>query len=263
MNHPEHEWEQQREQLSALLDNELSAQERAALEAHLDDCDWCRVELESLRRTRILLHALPQPALPRNFTLPLEPIAAAASSRAMPRPEPAPVLRAAAAPAAAQRLTSLPGGRTVARRRPVQVLQWLSAIAAVVGIVVFLSGFFSTLPIGGHTANTAAFSSSNQGEQDAGAPGTTSPTHVPNVKTPSDTATGAETPAPTPPAPTVARPSSTPGSTPGTASGQNGAAGGSSGSPPLGQIISTTSVGLFLLFLSACGFTISWMLRRR
>ena len=72
MEHLEHDWEQQREQLSALLDNELDEQERAELETHLPTCVECRAELESLRRTKALVRALPQPALPRSFALPLE-----------------------------------------------------------------------------------------------------------------------------------------------------------------------------------------------
>src|SRR5215469_2868009 len=70
--HPIHssEWERQREQLSALIDGELSAAERAGLERHLGGCAQCQAELAQLRRVRVLLGALPAPAVPRSFTLP-------------------------------------------------------------------------------------------------------------------------------------------------------------------------------------------------
>jgi len=248
VNHPEHAWEQQREQLSALLDNGLSAQERAALEAHLEDCSQCRVELESLRRTRALLRALPQPALPRSFTLPLKP---AAPERQVPGAQQAPV------PSAARRLTGLPVSRTYALRRPVQVLQWLSAIAAVLGIVILLSGVFSTLHVGGGAANSALSGTLNQGDKNGSATGPQSPTHSPNVNTPSTAGADEGTPAPTPPAPTLTPPSPTPGA----GFGQHTS--GGSASSLSGYIFSTTSVGLFLLLLSVCGFAISWALRRR
>ena len=253
MNHPAHDWEQQREQLSALLDNELSAQERAALETHLESCDWCRDELESLRRTRALLRALPQPALPRSFILPLEPAAMTEPQRAAPalRPAPVPV-------AAAQRRTNLPGGRAPNRHRPVQVLQWLSAIAAVLGIVFLLSGVFSTFSNGRTTASNASVSNSAQGgAQDTGAPRPTSPTHLPYASPPPETGTGAGTPAPT-----AEKTTATPRPTSGTAPGQSGSQGASSSSP-LGQIVSTTSIGLLLLVLSVGGFITTWALRRR
>jgi anti-sigma factor RsiW len=67
------DWELQRERLSASLDGELTAAERAALDAHLPGCDECQRELAALRQTRALLRALPAPALPRAFTLPETP----------------------------------------------------------------------------------------------------------------------------------------------------------------------------------------------
>gem|GEM_PF-3258205 len=48
------------EELSAYLDGELSSQERAALEAHLERCPRCREELASLRAVSTLVASLPQ-----------------------------------------------------------------------------------------------------------------------------------------------------------------------------------------------------------
>lgn len=78
------DWDAQRERLSAYLDGELPASERAALDAHLPDCAQCQRELAALRQTRALLGALPAPALPRDFRLPAQPTIAATSRRRPP-----------------------------------------------------------------------------------------------------------------------------------------------------------------------------------
>jgi len=52
--------------LSALLDDELTDRERAAVGAHLVDCAHCRDELDSLRVTRALLRGAPVRALPQH-----------------------------------------------------------------------------------------------------------------------------------------------------------------------------------------------------
>ena len=57
------------EMLSAFLDNQVGPAERARIESHLHTCAVCRRELESLRCTVALLHALPRVATPRAFTL--------------------------------------------------------------------------------------------------------------------------------------------------------------------------------------------------
>jgi len=55
--------------LSAFLDHQATAAERARLEAHLRDCAVCREELDSLRQTVMLLRALSRVPVPRAFTL--------------------------------------------------------------------------------------------------------------------------------------------------------------------------------------------------
>lgn len=76
------DWDVQRERLSAYLDSELATSERAGVQAHLADCEQCQRELAALRQTRDLLRALPAPALPRAFALPLSP--SPSERRAMP-----------------------------------------------------------------------------------------------------------------------------------------------------------------------------------
>ncbi|MGH2544463.1 MAG: anti-sigma factor family protein [Ardenticatenaceae bacterium] len=55
------------ELLSAYLDDEVGAAERARVEGHLQACEACRLELESLQWTVNLLRRLPVAPLPRTF----------------------------------------------------------------------------------------------------------------------------------------------------------------------------------------------------
>jgi anti-sigma factor RsiW len=66
--------------LSAYLDNQLSAGERARVGAHLRTCDRCQADLESLRYTQRVLRAMPEIRAPRSFALTPEQ-----GARALPR----------------------------------------------------------------------------------------------------------------------------------------------------------------------------------
>lgn len=57
------------DRLSAYLDRQVAPAERGQIEAHLQACAACRSELESLRQTVALLHALPRVTPPRALTL--------------------------------------------------------------------------------------------------------------------------------------------------------------------------------------------------
>lgn len=154
------------EQLSALLDGEISAEERTQWEAHLATCQRCQQELASLRQTVALLRALPQPALPRSFELPAEsaePVALFAGTRqaASPTPQRAPERRRQ--------------GKPYLRL----AFRTLSAVAAIIGIVFCLSGIVPALTQGGATTTSAipssasnAASSSGQGQKPATPAGT-------------------------------------------------------------------------------------------
>lgn len=63
------ERERRDELLSAYLDGQLGARERARLEARLAADPALRAELEALRRTVVLVHDLPSVPIPRNFIL--------------------------------------------------------------------------------------------------------------------------------------------------------------------------------------------------
>jgi anti-sigma factor RsiW len=60
------------EQFSALLDQQLSAQEQSLCQAHLTTCDSCQQQLAELQQTVLLVRGLPQAPLPRSFVLPIE-----------------------------------------------------------------------------------------------------------------------------------------------------------------------------------------------
>lgn len=53
-----------------MLDDQLSVQELESVQNHLTSCLRCQQEAAELKQTVRLLHALPEPALPRSFALP-------------------------------------------------------------------------------------------------------------------------------------------------------------------------------------------------
>jgi hypothetical protein len=126
------------EQLSAYLDGQLSSQELSTWDTHLNTCQECQQTLAELRETVALLHALPQPALPRSFILPVDSVA----------PRPAPI----------QPLTPIPL-HAVPRRRAWSfymqgMVRTVSTIAAILGIVFLLSGLIGIGPARGGGAST-------------------------------------------------------------------------------------------------------------
>ena len=58
--------------LNGWIDDALTPGERTMVESHLEHCDRCRTELESLRLVKRLLAELPEPDLPRSFALTVE-----------------------------------------------------------------------------------------------------------------------------------------------------------------------------------------------
>ncbi|HEU4783006.1 MAG TPA: zf-HC2 domain-containing protein [Ktedonobacterales bacterium] len=121
--------EYRQEQLSAALDGMLAPEEQAALDEHLAGCEMCTREREELRQVRMLLRAMPEPALPRSFLLPTEGELAAPHR---------PSRTAERAPSTAPNVTPL---RQPTRRpsRTLQVTRWIGTIAAVLGMALFLS----------------------------------------------------------------------------------------------------------------------------
>ncbi len=145
------------EQLSALLDREASAEEQAQWQAHLSTCPQCQGALTALRQTVAMLHSLPQPTLPRSFILPVEvaePQPALSRSFALPVDAVEPI----SPPIAAAPIPIRPSRR---RLNPYVrgVLRTVSALAAMIGVVFFLSGVLPALRYGGGTSSTATSSS--------------------------------------------------------------------------------------------------------
>jgi hypothetical protein len=140
------------EQLSALLDKQLSPQEWAVCQAHLRACQQCQVVLADLQQTSALLRALPQPELPRSFVLPATITSPAGE---ISRPEVrAPVMQ-------------ITRGRSRTWPRYLRYsTRVISTIAAALGIIFIISGLLVSLPRSGTTTGSApvtAPSSSNAG----------------------------------------------------------------------------------------------------
>ena len=127
------------EQLSAFLDKELSPQEQAIVDAHLDTCQRCQLVLADLRQTVAMLRALPTVEVPRSFTLPAR-IAAVQEQPAPGNPVVIPISQ-----------------RKRARRNGLQgVIRAMSALAAILGLIFILSSFAATLPQGSATSSTSS-----------------------------------------------------------------------------------------------------------
>lgn len=146
------------EQLSAFLDKQLSPQEQAVFDAHLRTCPQCQYNLADLQRTIALLRALPQVAVPRSFMLPAQPALVPAGSDSQSRRVP------------------LDNSQRVKRHIFRRSFGALSTIAAVLGIVFLLAGFFSALPHGGTSSATSSPTyPSNQGATSGKTIGTPGP----------------------------------------------------------------------------------------
>ena len=53
--------------LAAYVDGDLDAARCAAVDQHCEQCDDCRVVVDTLRKTVALYRQLPPPSLPNNF----------------------------------------------------------------------------------------------------------------------------------------------------------------------------------------------------
>lgn len=141
-------------QLSAFIDGQLSPEEQAQSEAHLSNCEVCQQQLAELRQTVALLHALPQPPLPRSFTLPI------AESAAIPR------VTRPARPLAP--ITPLPR-RNGWPNYVTGAVRAVSTLAAVLGIVFLLSGLLGTvIHGGGSSASTTSSGGTSSGQNKGG-----------------------------------------------------------------------------------------------
>lgn len=156
--HP-NDWERQREQLSAYIDGELSAAERAELERHIPGCPECQEALGELRRVHDLLAALPMPKAPRSFALPLDTLRDTRPDAPQP-----------------------PARQPAPRRSRARLTQWAGAIAATIGLFLLLGGVASGLL--GFNARPHAAAGQSGDNRATGAQSQTTGTTTPASTTP-------------------------------------------------------------------------------
>ena len=157
------DWERQREQLSAYIDGELSAAERAELERHIPRCPECQEALGELRRVHDLLAALPMPKAPRSFALPLDTRLPARPAQSSPQ-------------------------QIATRRSRAGLIQWAGAIAATIGLFLLLGSVVTGLP-GFTSEQHAASGGRNSDTTLTGAQSQTPAATTPGQRTPDFNAT--------------------------------------------------------------------------
>jgi Putative zinc-finger len=157
------------EQLSALLDKQLSQEEEAVFSAHLRTCIQCQGVLADLRQTVSLLHALPQASVPRSFVLPV------GIAPVQERPVIVPTTN----------ITPFPAARTRSRGTYIiqRSLRAMSTIAAVLGFIFILSGAITSLPHfgGGGTATSSSSGSAPAATGQHELAGTLTANHAPTA----------------------------------------------------------------------------------
>lgn len=149
------DWHPTSEQLSAMLDNQLSDQEATQCQTHLETCQRCQEEQEALLQTVKLLHALPQAKLPRSFELPLD------FQIEQIEPEPTNITTL---PHNSQINTSKKAGRKNILR---PIFRSLSACAAIIGFFFLLSALLP--PLSHQFLATSSAPASNSSIEDTAA----------------------------------------------------------------------------------------------
>jgi anti-sigma factor RsiW len=166
------------EQFSAYLDGQISSEERTRWDRHLQTCEQCRQGLASLRQTVALLHALPQPALPRSFVLSPESVTRYTQSAAHAQDEIA-IPTSLETHRAARQADSVPKQRRRGVAYMRGTLRALSAFAAAAGILLFLSGLIAAAPRETATSTAGSSSSAAQSQNSQPVPATLKATPEP------------------------------------------------------------------------------------
>lgn len=133
------------EQLSAFLDNQLSSEEQSTVEAHLQNCQQCQDVLAGLRQTVALLHALPQPDVPRSFAL--SPGVSYLQERPQRQDETQQRQR--------EPVTNRTGQRKSGLYYIQRTMRVASALVAVIGLFFLLSTVLPAFPHGGASSATS------------------------------------------------------------------------------------------------------------
>lgn len=147
------------EQLSAFLDNQLSSEEQSIVEAHLQNCQQCQDALAGLRQTVFLLHALPQPDVPRIFAL------SPGVSYLQERPERQSETQQHQRQPVTNQSTSRKSGLSYIQR----TIRAASTLVAVVGLIFLLSTVLPAFPRGGASSTATTGSAPSATSPFAGA----------------------------------------------------------------------------------------------
>lgn len=175
--------------LSAFLDNQLSSGEQSTVEAHLQNCQQCQEALAGLRQTVALLHALPQPDVPRSFAL------SPGVSYLQERPE----RQSEAQQSQRQPVTNQTGQRRSRLYYIQRTIRVASTLVAVVGLIFLLSTVLPAFPRGSSGSATTAGSAPSAMSPNVRNGGSPPATTTPGKLTPDEQgATPVATPA-TPP----------------------------------------------------------------
>lgn len=233
------------EQLSAYLDKALTSEEQEQCKAHLQTCERCQQRLTALRQSASLLHALPQPPLPRSFLLSEDMLSTTSTKPIMLRGN-------------GTMPRALPTRRAVHgwSKTTLTALRSLTALAAVLGLVFLLSSIsFPSGTMNGASMSTASGTSSGVGQ--VSPPGEPQATHQASSLTPQYSATRPAQAVQTPHAAATKQPAYTNSTSPST--------GSPSTQPAPWLDLSNPGVrallGLFLLFLALLGLLL--LLRQR
>jgi hypothetical protein len=138
-----------------MLDDQLSMQELESIQNHLTSCLRCQQEVAELKQTVHLLHALPQPALPRSFALPTTIVHDIPLTITIPHGQQKD-LKKQEETGLATPLT-LTDHRT-SKQRLRKTLRACSALAVAAGMLFVLSGLLNTIPFAQNLDVTSATS---------------------------------------------------------------------------------------------------------
>lgn len=165
------------EQLSAFFDRQLSSEEQAVFDAHMSTCQQCQNNLADLRLTVALLRAMPEEQVPRSFVLPgaLAPVP----------------VRTIREDTTITPIARKQHARFNTLRRSVRVV---SALAAVLALLIIVSGLLPPLHYGANESATTAAPVSSSGSANT----THAPVSTPNVQKPTDVQSNARTVTPSP-----------------------------------------------------------------
>jgi hypothetical protein len=234
------------EELSAFLDGQLAPTEHAQWDEHLKTCEECQLKVADLRQTVALLHALPQPRLPRSFVLPTEAIVTPIAAHREQRTG----------------LEASPKLRWIWPSYIQATVRTISTLAAMVGIVLVLAGLLTTVQLQhGATSASAPMAAPSVSNGDNAQNGNTSGGTANNqAKSASSATTTVQ--ALTPMAAHASQPTSVPTSGDAESQQQYSSARESSAFLDLNTAEGRTGVGILLLALSIVGFVLLARQRR-